>query len=637
MPVHGRKRRLGSHMLSSATMIHGGRLRGVICVAAFLWALSGCTPKPLKSELPRRSTPELVSARQAARQGQMAEAERLYQSVIAQAQDPVLRDIGLLELGQLYYDQDKCEEVEPLAIRASESLEPSIVVRARLLQGVCKFRQKDERNALIILTPIMREPLPREERQLLWDTALLSAEGQLDSIEAALALGALLESKPSSPVEERAKGLLRLSIEEQLPPEDVQRLYEEQPPNSTLWQLSAARLLRQAIDDADTATTGQLLERLRVAPPPDDREAWNALLNRADLFLRGNPFAVGVLLPLSGRGREVGDRLLRGIRIAAANDPAGPELLIRDTASESDEAVQATRGLLREHQVVAILGPVAGGTSRAVASVTTDARVPVITFSADPRVTDHGDHIFRFFFTPAEELRALVRVARARGLDRFVVLHPSHRYGQALRTRFETEVTKAGGALCSAVEYPPGTKSFSPYIQDLIAQGCRGVLIADVASRVALIAPTLAAEGAWAAPADVRPTQDKPLVTLLLPSLGWSETLGRTERRYLQGSLVARPYDPNAMGHENDRFRASYESQFGSLPDMFAAYGHDAYRILSFAIASGAATRSQLANDLLDLPLTRGLTAAGGFSKKRTPASAPAVFEFIQDSLVPAD
>ncbi len=612
-------------------------LPAALILAVCLGSAFGCTPKPVASELPNRVTPELVSARDAARRGDSAEAERLYVSVLGTAPDPVVRDLALLELGQLYYDQDECRRAESLATRAAQSRERPIVLRATLLRGVCRFRQDDEGEALDILTPLLREPLRNEERQLLWDTVLLASEDQISSPQAATALGTILEHRPSPPVDMRARELLQLAVEEHLPLEEVQRLYDEQPPATLIWEIAAARLLGQAIDNADATATAALLERMRGVRPRSDATVWSPLIKRADLFLKGNPFAVGVLLPLSGRGREVGDRVLRGIRIAAANDPAGPELLIRDTASDPEQAKRATEELLVDHQVIAILGPVGSATSRAAAQAAKGAGVPLITFSADQSITEQGDHVFRFFFTPAEELHALVQVARDKGLRRFVVLHPSHRYGRALRDRFEAEVRSAGGTVCSAVEYPVGTKSFSPYARDVITQSCRAVLVADVASQVAIVAPTFASEGAWAAPSDIAATRENALVTFVLPSLAWSDSLARAESRYFQGSLVARPYDPDASGTENDRFRVGYETQYGSGPDMFAAYGHDAYRLLSFAIASDAATRSQLRRALVEVTLARGLTAASGFSDARNPASMPRVFEYIEGTLLPAD
>lgn len=605
--------------------------------AACLGAATGCAQRPATTELPNRVTPELVAARDAARRGDSPEAERLYRSLLSNPTDAVVRDLALLELGQVYYDQDECARAEPLATRAAQSTERPLVLRATLLHGVCRFRQDDEVQALEVLTPLLEERLREEERQLLWDTLLLASEDQISSAQAAITLGAVIEHQPSHPVDARARDLLALALQERLPLEEVQRLYEEHPETTVIWQAAAARLLREAIDGADATASAALLERMRGTRPRGDVDEWNALVKRADLFLQGNPFAVGVLLPLSGRGREVGDRLLRGIRIAAANDPAGPELLIRDTASDPEQAKRATEELLRDHQVISILGPVGSATSRAAAVTAKSAGVPLITFSADQTIAEQGDHVFRFFFTPAEELHALVQVARKKGLQRFVVLHPSHRYGRALRDRFEAEVRSAGGQVCSAVEYPDGTKSFSPYALDVISQQCRAVLVADVASRVAIVAPTFAAEGAWAAPSDVSVKKDKSLVTFVLPSLAWSDSVGRAESRYLQGSLVARPYDPDAAGSENDRFRVGYESQYGTAADMFAAYGHDAYRLLSFAIASGAATRPQLRRALVEVTLSRGLTAASGFSRARNPASMPRVFEYIEDALLPAD
>jgi ABC-type branched-subunit amino acid transport system substrate-binding protein len=240
-------------------------------------------------------------------------------------------------------------------------------------------------------------------------------------------------------------------------------------------------------------------------------------------------------------------------------------------------------------------------------------------------------------YSPRDELTALVRSARSRGLSRFVILYPDHGYGRTLERLFDQEVAAAGGVACEGVAYPPGTKSFVEYVQTVLETTCDVVLFADVADQVALIAPTFAAEGAWSVAGGRLPEHAERAVHFMLPSPSWSAALLRRAQRYLQGALIALPFYDGAETAESEHFHTAYETRYGKPPQTFAAYGYDAYRMISATLRQGHQTREALIRALTAGASVAPVTSVGSLSAERVPASPPSVYRVTGDRLQPVN
>jgi len=260
-----------------------------------------------------------------------------------------------------------------------------------------------------------------------------------------------------------------------------------------------------------------------------------------------------------------------------------------------------------------------------------------LSFSASEEVTSAGEQVFRFLYGPRDELTALVGKARARGLSRFVILYPDHGYGRTMERLFDQEVAAAGGVYCEGVAYPPGTKSFVDYVRTVLETTCDVVLFADVADQVALIAPTFAAEGAWSVIEGNLPEHAEREVHFLLPSPSWSPKLLGRAQRYLQGALVALPFYESSEATLNQHFRTAYETRYGKPPQMFAAYGYDAYRLISATLRQGNQTRQALTEALKNGSGVTPVTSMDSFSSERAPARPPQVYEVRGDLLQSVD
>ncbi len=603
--------------LSSAGMI-----RCVLACTALLLFVS-CAPKQVESPLEKAPPAGIARARALADQGDIGGAQNAYETFIIENPGTAEADLARLELGILASVLDRCARAVPYFEQAGDSPDQAIALRASLHLASCRLRIDEPEAALQTLEPLSGERFSAEEQALLWDTAVIAAEQTTDAAPGLRVLDRLDDQGSVPPDRDRADAAIGL-LASKVTIEEAAALQGQMRAGGAAQVALSIRLLEHGLQTQDAELVRSASDAVRVTDAAADAEV-AMLLARADEFLHGNPFVVGALLPLSGRGREVGRHILQGMQLAAIAE-GGPELVVEDTGGSASKAAEAAESLIRDARVAAVLGPVGARATEAVAESTSRAGVPVISFSASEAVTDAGDRVFRFLYSPRDELTALVGRARARGLSRFVVLYPDNGYGRTMERLFDQEVAAAGGVYCEGVSYPPGTKSFVEHVRTVLATSCDVVLFADVAGQVALIAPTFAAEGAWSIASRTLPEYAERRVHFLLPSPSWSTALLSRAQRYLQGALVALPFYEASEAALNQEFRTAYETRYGRPPHMLAAYGYDAYRMIASTLRRGNQSREALSEALMAGSSVSPVTSVDSLSTERTPAHPPRVY-----------
>jgi ABC-type branched-subunit amino acid transport system substrate-binding protein len=596
--------------------------------------VTGCAPKQVESPLEKAPPVAIAQARELASSGDVRGAQAAYEKFIVDHPGTSEADVAQLELGILQADVGRCEDAVLHLEQARDSASRAISLHASVHLGACQMKLGDPERALQTLEPLARQRFSSEEQALLWETAVAASEQTTSAVLGMRILDSLIQGGSDSPDPPRADSALEL-LGQKLTIEEASALFDELAAGSRPHVVVSMRLLEHGLRTQDADLVARASNALRQSDAAEDPDV-SVLVARADEFLHGSPYVLGALLPLSGRGREVGRQLLEGMQLAAL-DEGGPELVVEDTADDPSRTEAAVARLIGDQRVVALLGPVGTRTTEAAAAPAGRAGVPLLSFSASDEVSAAGDYVFRFLYSPRDELNALVSKARARGLSRFVILYPDHGYGRTLERLFDQEVALAGGIYCEGVAYPPGTKSFVDYVRAVLETGCDVVLLADVADQVALIAPTFAAEGAWSVAGGAPSERAKREVHFVLSSPSWSPELLHRAKRYLQGALIALPfYEASEVGL-TPHFRTAYEARYGKTPQMFSAYGYDAYRVISAALRQGHQTRQALTEALKTGAGVTPVSSIGSFSPERTPAHPPPVYEVRDDVLEPTD
>lgn len=172
------------------------------------------------------------------------------------------------------------------------------------------------------------------------------------------------------------------------------------------------------------------------------------------------PLKVALLVPQSGRGKDLGDPLFDAAQMALFDTGRSDiTLIVKDTNGGAGNAAQAA---LNEGAQI-ILGPVYASDVAAVRAVAAPYGVPVITFSSDSSVAGGG--VYLLSFPMEEEIRTVVNYAASRGIGLFAVMSPADTYARRAESAFARDVAAIGGQIVASAAYSAGGPGYSSVMQ----------------------------------------------------------------------------------------------------------------------------------------------------------------------------
>ncbi len=280
---------------------------------------------------------------------------------------------------------------------------------------------------------------------------------------------------------------------------------------------------------------------------------------------------VGLLLPLSGKDRRVGQRALAGALVAQGvfRPGAGPRstILIQDTGSSPEGARRGVQSLVSQGASL-ILGPLDNGESLEAAREAEAASVPLIALSLEREVVTQGPQVFRLFWDEERELAFLLARAAEAGVQRLGIMHPEVSLSTRLAERAQ-DLAPPGMKVVSVVSYDPGASDFRKAARAIKRSKVDAVFVPDLAARVSRVLPFLATENLWCGKN-----------ILCLGNATWSDArLLQDGGDYAKDALIATSYSTLAPGETNQQFVQAYQAMIGTPPDMIAAFTFDALRL----------------------------------------------------------
>ncbi len=335
----------------------------------------------------------------------------------------------------------------------------------------------------------------------------------------------------------------------------------------------------------------------------------------------------GLVLPLSGKDRALGERVLRGVLWAARGGhlPSGGqpaqlsiEILTRDSGSSPASAAAAVSDLLREGAQALIASPVRAEAA-AVAKAAAESRIPVLQLaSPTPGGASGGSPGFHLLFGNEERAARLAAWLRTSGLTSVAVLAPATPYGQSMTRAFVDALSGTSIQVLAQLSFAANSTTFTAQAKQLIELAPQALFVPATAAQLELIAGQLAALSGLATQR-VEKRESEPPIRLLLSTVeGLGTRLLQSSGRYLQGAVLA----PVAVAGlpllpAETRF-AGYAPDGGGEPGALDAIGFDAVETLRAACLgpTAAATPCSSAQLLTNLALisTPGSTGDIAFS-----------------------
>lgn len=346
------------------------------------------------------------------------------------------------------------------------------------------------------------------------------------------------------------------------------------------------------------------------------------------------PKTIGVVLPLSGRNAAIGQRALRGIELGLGLNDANSnfKLAIMDSEGNPDTARRGVERLVKEDNVIAIIGSLLSKTAPAVAAKAEELGVPTIGLSQKAGLTEAGPTVFRNALTGEMQVRQLVRSSMDElGLRRFAILAPNDPYGVEYANIFWDEVLARGGSITAVQFYSakdtdyravcerlagkwyiearedeykmlvreqkaPDSKKKSSIRQEKSADDVLPAIVDFDAVFIPDSAKMMTQMAAYLSYAGVRN------VKLLGTNLWNSPGIGKRAGLFAD-SLVFVDSWQGTGGDESKapRFVSDYKQLFNEEPTLIEIQAYDSALILRSMILQGAAGREEITRRLTDL------------------------------------
>jgi branched-chain amino acid transport system substrate-binding protein len=219
-------------------------------------------------------------------------------------------------------------------------------------------------------------------------------------------------------------------------------------------------------------------------------------------------FKIAVVLPLTGQFGPVGTDIQTGYQAGAAdvNKHGGilgreVKLVIRDSASNAQQAVSAMRDLLADPTINAAVPEVFAGPNAAVLPLLEERKLISVSNGSFPDAGDPTKHPFNFQFTvtAAQQTAAALQIVTETGKKKLGVIGFTDANGQANAKLFADTAPSKGLQVVGTELFDATAKDYTPQLQKLRDAGAEVIVGQASGAPIGVIAQGLADLG-WDVP-----------------------------------------------------------------------------------------------------------------------------------------
>lgn len=400
-----------------------------------------------------------------------------------------------------------------------------------------------------------------------------------------------------------------------------------------------------ALDHKDTSDAKKYFSAVSDFLPGSDLAARSQdILLQLEASKNVQAQTVGVVLPLSGKNAPIGQRALRGLEIGLGLHLPGSsfKLAVMDSEGNPDSARRGVERLVKEDNVIAIVGSLLSKTAPAVAAKSDELGVPTVALSQRSGLTEIGPSVFRNSLTGTMQVRSLVRTAMDElGMKKFAILYPNDAYGVEFANVFWDEVLARGGQITAVQNYSTKETDFRLVIQRLVGtyygearqdefnlrlkelkqsdkkksvrQSNLETVLSPITDFDAIFIPdSVKAMGQISAMLSYNDVRN---VKLLGTNLWNTKDIARRAGNFANNIIFVDSLSPSALG--KSKFINEYKSLYNEDPSLIEIQAYDAGLILRQLIAAGADSREELTEKLTDLKKFPGALGSLSMNSER--------------------
>ena len=322
----------------------------------------------------------------------------------------------------------------------------------------------------------------------------------------------------------------------------------------------------------------------------------------------GDEIVIGANFELTGNHAQYGSNANNGLKLAIkeVNDAGGIngkkiKIVEADAKSEAAESVNAATKLISDDKVVALIGPAVTANVIAESQVATDNKVPVIApAGTNPDVTvENGKvkpYIFGACFIDPQQSQVMAQFARTDLNANKAVLYidSSSDYSKSLGKIFKEKFEADGGTVVMEEAFRAKDQDFKAALTKIQTANADVIFVPAYYEEVGKI---------------VKQARELGITATILGTDGWddSKVVDIAGKDALNNTFFCTHYFEGDA--EVQPFINAYKAEYKSDPNVFAALGYDAGKMLIDAISKGGNDSEKIRagiEGITDLPVGTG-------------------------------
>lgn len=359
-----------------------------------------------------------------------------------------------------------------------------------------------------------------------------------------------------------------------------------------------------------------------------------------------NPYLIGVILPLSGPQKNLGEKILRGLNIGLYSKEDSPwQMIVMDNKGHPDITKEAFKKLLYKHHVIGMIGGAKSDTASVLAELSSDFGVPSLVFSQKSDLTKNNPYLFQIALTSQNLMSHLTKFLNKEPLNiqQVAILAPRDPYGREYTERFKTAFEEQGGTITHVETYKPKEVNFEKHIKKLLGLDdleTRKEEYEALKEEYLKKYPHLSSRSKKLSPERILPPQFEFQALFIPDSLKAVKKIEnylkyyRVKNMHILGTNLLSQKQISKWSHlrplvfinmpelttqilSESLFYNQYQKIFSKVPQFFEQQAYNAATILRTTLESGASDRIQLYKKLQDLTRIQGAFFPLEFSDDR--------------------
>lgn len=325
------------------------------------------------------------------------------------------------------------------------------------------------------------------------------------------------------------------------------------------------------------------------------------------------PVKIGAVLSVTGPAAFLGgpekntlEALVEQVNKAGGIRGARVDLVVYDDASDTSKAVLATRRLIEQDRVLAIVGPSTSNNALAVLPFAERSKVPLLAIAVHKEIsTPVKPWVFQVANVIDQEIGKILDYLKKRKVSRFAIINVSDARGVTGKDELVRQAPGYGMTVSAIQAFGPDDVDVSPQLTRIRSTDAQAVVCVVSSSVSAIVAKNFRQLGLT-----------QPLVmgtgfaNIKFVHLAGDAANGIVFPGYKIGIVEELPAgDP--MKPVILTYKRVYEGRFSEPASIFGAFAHDAFGMLKIAIERAQEVTRAGVRDALERK-TRPFTGASG-------------------------